>query len=126
MDTNRNSDTVTIHHSETDQEWHMLEAQLKVCSLVFSRMFVGDFEEATSKCVKIDVSPKTIETFVNLVEYPRIEQSFGQLAQNLNINEELSGLLDKYEVNITQLLVDLVEAKPAMKNILAVEKILRR
>jgi hypothetical protein len=72
------------------------------------------------------VSPKTIETFVNLVEYPRIEQSFGQLAQNLNINEELSGLLDKYEVNITQLLVDLVEAKPAMKNILAVEKILRR
>jgi hypothetical protein len=117
--------TLQIRHSETGQEWNVLEGPLKACSLVFSRMLQGDFKEATSKCVSIDdMSPEAIEGFVNLVEYPRGKMTFEQLAESLDLSL-LARLLDKYDVDLFRLLLDLVAAEPKMSNIVAAEELLQ-
>ena len=122
-------DTVVV--ALGDVEWTVHKGQLLSCSPVFTSMFSGPYKEADEGRLEIvdDGTPhEVMSDFLDLIEFPRNRHKrFSDIAAGLRLGPLLV-LLDRYDTgtSLLPLIVDLIEAKPTLKNIEACEELIRR
>jgi hypothetical protein len=119
-------ETVVIIHPSSGQEWSVIKGHLMSCSPVFARMFSNGFEESFSAIVRIDdCDPSAITQFVDLVEFPRRNKTFDQIAKDLDLGR-ITGLLEKYDASDAMMpfIFQLIEASPRMSNITIADRMI--